>query len=104
MLTSDFRFPLDAGFFYIIRAILPLSPSQMTMFIDANDLSAISGADGCGLISAKEERKMSASQYTPIPQPPGVPLLGNVYNIDPELPLQSLELLADNYGMKGPAY
>lgn len=45
---------------------------------------------------------MPVSQYTPIPQPPGVPLLGNVYDIDPELPLQSLELLADNYGRKGP--
>ncbi|KAL1963471.1 hypothetical protein VTN77DRAFT_8372 [Rasamsonia byssochlamydoides] len=41
---------------------------------------------------------MTKPQYTPIPKPPGVPLLGNLYDVDPELPLQSLELLADNYG------
>jgi cytochrome P450/NADPH-cytochrome P450 reductase len=46
---------------------------------------------------------MSTPQHTPIPQPPGVPFLGNIYNVDGEVPLQSLGLLADNYGMEGPA-
>lgn len=41
---------------------------------------------------------MSSSQYTPIPGPSGVPLLGNIYDIDPETPMHSLELLADTYG------
>ncbi|BCS21718.1 bifunctional cytochrome P450/NADPH--P450 reductase [Aspergillus puulaauensis] len=33
-----------------------------------------------------------------IPQPPGVPLLGNLFDIDMELPLQSLYDLADKHG------
>lgn len=35
----------------------------------------------------------------PIPGPRGVPILGNVYDIEKEVPLNSLELLADSYGM-----
>lgn len=42
---------------------------------------------------------MSTSHSLPIPGPRGVPLLGNVYDIDRELPSKSLELMADNYGM-----
>lgn len=34
----------------------------------------------------------------PIPQPRGYPFVGNVSDIDPELPLQSLGNLADQYG------
>ncbi|KAH8703590.1 putative fatty acid hydroxylase [Talaromyces proteolyticus] len=41
---------------------------------------------------------MTEQEYTPIPQPPGVPLLGNIFDIDGEVPLTSLELLADTYG------
>jgi len=33
-----------------------------------------------------------------IPQPPGVPLFGNLFDIDMELPLQSLYDLADKHG------
>jgi cytochrome P450/NADPH-cytochrome P450 reductase len=41
---------------------------------------------------------MAQQEYTPVPQPPGVPLLGNIFDIDGEVPLKSLELLADTYG------
>ncbi|KAH9937812.1 fatty acid hydroxylase [Epithele typhae] len=35
---------------------------------------------------------------TPIPQPPGVPFLGNVNTIDRDLPIKSFELLTQQYG------
>ena len=35
---------------------------------------------------------------TPIPQPPGVPLLGNVFDIDPNNTWGSLKTLAEKYG------
>ncbi|KAG9088708.1 hypothetical protein FS749_001951, partial [Ceratobasidium sp. UAMH 11750] len=35
---------------------------------------------------------------TPIPQPPTIPFLGNVTNIDSELPAKSFSLLAQQYG------
>ena len=38
------------------------------------------------------------SQLTPIPEPPGLPLLGNIADIDEELPLASLSAFADKYG------
>lgn len=41
---------------------------------------------------------MSDSNYIPIPGPRGVPFLGNVLDVDPELPEQSFSLMADNYG------
>lgn len=34
----------------------------------------------------------------PIPAPPGYPLVGNITDVDPELPIQSLCNLADQYG------
>ena len=39
-----------------------------------------------------------SSKEIPIPGPKGVPLLGNVYDIDKDLPIRSIELMADNYG------
>lgn len=41
---------------------------------------------------------MDSSKYTPIPGPRGVPLLGNIYDLDKETPINSLERLADTYG------
>lgn len=41
---------------------------------------------------------MTSSKEVPIPGPKGVPILGNIYDIDAEVPLNSIELLADNYG------
>lgn len=41
---------------------------------------------------------MSSVQHVPIPGPKGVPFLGNVYDIDQEMPIRSFELLADQYG------
>lgn len=35
---------------------------------------------------------------TPIPQPPAIPLLGNLANVESELPLRSYMLLAQQYG------
>jgi cytochrome P450/NADPH-cytochrome P450 reductase len=35
---------------------------------------------------------------TPIPGPAGWPLLGNLYDIDPEVPIKSLMDIADKYG------
>ncbi|KAK0724061.1 cytochrome P450 [Lasiosphaeris hirsuta] len=35
---------------------------------------------------------------TPIPQPPGVPLLGNIFNVDPSNTWWSLKTLAEKYG------
>lgn len=40
---------------------------------------------------------MSSNQI-PIPGPKGVPFLGNIYDIEPELPVNSFERLAENYG------
>lgn len=34
----------------------------------------------------------------PIPGPRGVPIVGNVYDIEREVPLNSMELMADHYG------
>lgn len=36
---------------------------------------------------------------TPIPQPPTVPFLGNVLDIDPKNSMQSLVHLGEKYGM-----
>ncbi|PYH98277.1 cytochrome P450 [Aspergillus ellipticus CBS 707.79] len=41
---------------------------------------------------------MSEVKPVPIPGPKGVPFLGNIYDVEPEVPLRSFELLADNYG------
>ncbi|KAJ5469625.1 Bifunctional cytochrome NADPH reductase [Penicillium diatomitis] len=41
---------------------------------------------------------MTTPKEVPIPGPRGVPLLGNIYDIEPEVPLNSIDLLADNYG------
>ncbi|KAJ5289018.1 Oxidoreductase FAD/NAD(P)-binding [Penicillium angulare] len=41
---------------------------------------------------------MSSSKQVPIPGPKGFPLLGNINDIDPELPIKSIELMADSYG------
>ncbi|RJE22342.1 Cytochrome p450 [Aspergillus sclerotialis] len=35
---------------------------------------------------------------TPIPQPPGIPLLGNIFNVDPNNTWGSLNALAEKYG------
>lgn len=35
---------------------------------------------------------------TPIPSPPGLPLVGNVYDIDPRNQLKSMMHLIDIYG------
>ncbi|KAJ5623213.1 Oxidoreductase FAD/NAD(P)-binding [Penicillium lividum] len=39
-----------------------------------------------------------SSKEVPIPGPKGVPLLGNIYDIDAELPIKSIDLMADTYG------
>lgn len=44
---------------------------------------------------------MSSTTPVPIPGPKGIPILGNLYDIESEVPLNSLELLADTYGMWG---
>jgi len=36
---------------------------------------------------------------TPIPGPAGWPFLGNVNDIDPEVPIKSLMDIADKYGL-----
>ncbi|KAJ5566005.1 hypothetical protein N7535_007643 [Penicillium sp. DV-2018c] len=41
---------------------------------------------------------MSSTKHVPIPGPKGVPFLGNVYDVEPEVPVNSFELLADTYG------
>jgi hypothetical protein len=35
---------------------------------------------------------------TPIPQPPGVPLLGNIFDVNPSNTWWSLKTLAEQYG------
>ena len=37
-----------------------------------------------------------------IPGPPGLPLLGNISDIDPETPILSFNRLTDTYGRSGP--
>lgn len=39
-----------------------------------------------------------ATVYSPIPQPPTVPFLGNALLIEQDVPLRSFELLARQYG------
>ncbi|KAK3302850.1 cytochrome P450 [Chaetomium strumarium] len=39
-----------------------------------------------------------STQSTPIPQPPGIPLLGNVFDVDPSNTWWSLKTLAEKYG------
>ncbi|KAN0086595.1 Cytochrome P450 [Elaphomyces granulatus] len=41
---------------------------------------------------------MTASSYTPIPSPRGIPFLGNIYDIDSSFPFYSIEQLAEQYG------
>ncbi|PWY87956.1 fatty acid hydroxylase [Aspergillus sclerotioniger CBS 115572] len=41
---------------------------------------------------------MSDVQPVPIPGPKGVPFLGNIYDIEQEVPMRSFELLVDQYG------
>jgi cytochrome P450/NADPH-cytochrome P450 reductase len=36
---------------------------------------------------------------TPIPEPQGLPFLGNIKDVNPEFPLGSMVELADNLGM-----
>lgn len=40
----------------------------------------------------------SAKMTTPIPSPPGLPLLGNIFDVDPQNQAASLNRLADIYG------
>ncbi|KAL0563203.1 hypothetical protein V5O48_018873, partial [Marasmius crinis-equi] len=35
---------------------------------------------------------------TPIPQPPGIPFIGNIASVDREVPIGSFNLLAKQYG------
>lgn len=42
---------------------------------------------------------MASTKQVPIPGPKGVPFLGNVYDIESELPINSFEQMADSYGM-----
>jgi hypothetical protein len=35
---------------------------------------------------------------SPIPQPPGIPLLGNIFDVDPNNTWVSLKKLAEKYG------
>lgn len=37
----------------------------------------------------------------PIPQPKGYPIIGNITDVDPELPIVSLQNLAKQYGKLG---
>lgn len=39
------------------------------------------------------------AEPVPIPGPRGVPLMGNILDIESEIPLRSLEMMADTYGM-----
>ncbi|EAW09509.1 bifunctional cytochrome P450/NADPH--P450 reductase [Aspergillus clavatus NRRL 1] len=41
---------------------------------------------------------MTESKTIPIPGPKGVPLLGNIYDIEQEVPLRSINMMADHYG------
>jgi hypothetical protein len=41
---------------------------------------------------------ISETMSIPIPQPPGVPLLGNIFDVDPNNTWTSLNRLAEKYG------
>ncbi|KAJ5183808.1 Oxidoreductase FAD/NAD(P)-binding [Penicillium capsulatum] len=41
---------------------------------------------------------MTAKEYTPIPGPPGIPFVGNIWDVDPQTPLLSMDRLAETYG------
>jgi len=38
------------------------------------------------------------TMLTPIPQPPGVPVLGNIFDVNPSNTWASLKVLAEKYG------
>ncbi|CAI7589423.1 hypothetical protein PCG10_001646 [Penicillium crustosum] len=41
---------------------------------------------------------MASTKQVPIPGPKGVPFLGNIYDIEPEVPVNSFERMAESYG------
>lgn len=42
---------------------------------------------------------MATQEFEPIPGPPGLPIIGNLNDIDPESPILSFERLTDIYGL-----
>lgn len=49
--------------------------------------------------TAQEAQKAQETQeLKPIPEPPGIPLIGNVYSIDRTSPNESFKNLVDQYG------
>lgn len=47
---------------------------------------------------ALRDLKRNMSEEVPIPEPEGLPILGNINNVDKEFPLGSMVSLADQFG------
>ncbi|KAL7275682.1 hypothetical protein RUND412_001369 [Rhizina undulata] len=63
-----------------------------------NTLANLATGKAINESTAYSSSSKKMSKYTPIPMPPGLPLLGNLQDIDPELPLRTFEHLAEIYG------
>ena len=48
--------------------------------------------------SQTAQKAQETQELKPIPEPPGIPLIGNVYSIDRTSPNESFKNLVDQYG------
>jgi cytochrome P450/NADPH-cytochrome P450 reductase len=46
----------------------------------------------------EEDEDMTDNGIVPVPSPPGLPLIGNIADLDPDVPLQSFLQMLDTYG------
>jgi cytochrome P450 / NADPH-cytochrome P450 reductase len=55
-------------------------------------------ADSTDKMQQQPATQSAAPGFTPIPSPPGLPIVGNIFDIDTDTPLKTLEAYADQYG------
>lgn len=80
-------------------------PSSHAFSPSSTLLKAVGGPDGeiahvivTTVLSCFLGQSRTMATPTPIPQPPGVPLLGNIFDVDPNNTWWSLKTLSEKYG------